>query len=81
VMRAVALYIQIDQKGLQPHLALAAAKLTAILDFPTPPFWLNTTRLIEQNRVLVPHPAETPTDSVHQYSALSYFLLFRFAFA
>jgi hypothetical protein len=27
-------------------LALIAARLVAILDLPTPPFWLNTTRIM-----------------------------------
>ena len=32
-------------KVLNPAYALIAAKFTAILDLPTPPFWLNTTRV------------------------------------
>jgi hypothetical protein len=37
----------------RPWLALMAARLQVMVDFPTPPFWLNTTSGMAQFLVLI----------------------------
>lgn len=44
VARGVRLCVEVDDERAQPSLALIAARLQTIVDLPTPPFWLNTTR-------------------------------------
>src|SRR5699024_4574678 len=40
-------------KVFNPLAALMAARFTVMLDFPTPPFWLNTTRVMHISLLVV----------------------------